>query len=164
MCQAKALHRDVSFIFQNLLSKPETLLIEPKTEILNELHISAPQSIHYCYLGQVDLPSNKGEIVVQPGSAARIGWTYVGDPSRATLFWYFTSRNAGSKEEELAVKFRTNDAVFASSSLPNISVEDPATLVLNSVNASYNGKYRFLVLVAGGSGESSVEFYVVGKF
>ena len=88
----------------------------------------------------------------------------MGDPSTATLSWYFTSRNAGLKEEELAVKFRTNDAIFPSSSLRNISVEDPATLVLNNVNASYNGKYRIAVLVVGGSGESSVEVFVAGKF
>ena len=88
----------------------------------------------------------------------------MGDPSKATLAWFFTSRNAGSKEEEIVFKSRTSAAVISYNILPGVSFEDPAILVLKNVNASYNGKYRFAVAVAGGGGESSVEFYVAGKF
>lgn len=123
-------------------------------KIHNKLYISvAAQSIYYYYLGQVNLPSNKSEIVVLPGSTARIRWTYVGDPNKSYRTWFFTSRNAGSKEEELA------------GSSSSHSVEDPATLVLYNVNASYNGKYRFAVIVSdGGGSQSSVELFVAGKF
>ena len=76
----------------------------------------------------------------------------MGDPNKAYRTWFFTSRNAGSKEEELA------------GSSSSHSVKDHAALVLYNVNASYNGKYRFSVEVAGGGGQSSVELFVAGKF
>ena len=103
-------------------------------------------------------------IVVQPGSTARLTWTFTGDPSRAGLAWYFTRRRNGSKEEEIAAKFRNNPAIIENSSLPGVAVESSATLVLKNVDERYNGKYRFLVQIIGGGGEAEVELYIAGKF
>ena len=103
-------------------------------------------------------------IVVLPGQNARLDWTFVGDPSRATLVWYFTRRGAGFKEEQIAVKFRSNNAIITNSSLPRVSVENPATLVLKNVDARYNGKYRLAVLVGVVLSESSVELFIAGEF
>ena len=100
-------------------------------------------------------------IVVLPGQNARINWTLVGDPSRATLFWYFTRRGDFS-EEIIAVKFGTVDATITNSSLPRVSIENPPTLVLKNVDARYNGKYR--LLDASVFVESSVELFIAGKF
>ena len=86
----------------------------------------------------------------------------MGDPSRALLAWFFT--RDGSKEEEIARKFRTNDAIISNSSLPGVATENPATLVLKNVDVRYNGKYRFDVAVAGGGGESVVNLFIAGKF
>ena len=102
-------------------------------------------------------------IVVLPGSTARLKWSFKGDPSRALLFWYFTRRGS-SKEEELAVKLRTHYPIIFNSSLPGVAIDTPATLILKNVDERYNGKYRFGVQVAGGSGNSIVVVYIAGKF
>ena len=120
--------------------------------------------IIFYYLGQVYPPLNKTEIVVLSGVNATLNWTFVGDPLLATRTWYFTRRSPGSKEEEIAYKRRTDNADILSSSLPRIEMEDPATLVLRNVDKRYNGKYRLLVAVSEGGGQSSVEFFIAGKF
>ena len=102
-------------------------------------------------------------IVVLPGQNVRLNWTFVGNPSKSTLVWYFTRRSVGSKEEEIAFKRRTHDTEISNSSLPGVVIENPATLVLKDVDARYNGKYRFVVL-SSRYGESSVELFVAGKF
>ena len=102
-------------------------------------------------------------IVVLPGQNATLNWTFVGDPSRTTLVWYFTRRD-GSKKEEIAFKFRTSAPGISNSSLPGVVIENPGTLVLKNVDARYNGKYQLVVLVSSRIGESSVEFFVAGKF
>ena len=110
-------------------------------------------------------PFNRSAIVVLPGQNARISlrWTFVGDPSRAILVWYFT-RSGSSKEEELAEQFRNNAPVIYNSSLPGLAIEYPATLVLKNVNRRFNGIYRLLVAVAGGGGVSSVALFIPGKY
>ena len=103
-------------------------------------------------------------IVVLPGSTARLKWSFKGDPSRASLFWYFTRRGS-SKEEGLAVKLRTDYPIIFNSSLPGVAIDTPATLILKNVSERYNGKYRFDVAVAGGGGLNSiVVVYIAGKF
>ena len=120
--------------------------------------------IFLLYIGQVYPPSNHNMIVVLSGSTARLTWTFTGDPSKAALNWYFTRRRDGSKEEEIAAKFRDNPATIENSSLPGVAFELPATLVLKNVDERYNGKYRFLVVVLGAGGEAEVELYIAGKF
>jgi hypothetical protein len=102
-------------------------------------------------------------IVVLPGSTAKLKWSFVGNPARASLLWYFT-RRGGSKAEELAIKYRTMDVLIANSSLPGVAIETPATLVLKNVDERYNGKYYFNVVVSGGGGEVAVEVFVLGTF
>ena len=108
-------------------------------------------------------PLNKTEIVVLSGVNATLNWTFVGDPLLATRTWYFTRRSAVSNEEEIAYKRRTDNVDILNSSLPRVEVEDPATLVLRNVDKRYNGKYRLIVAVINGGGESSVEFFIAGK-
>ncbi|CAB4020110.1 hemicentin-1 isoform X1 [Paramuricea clavata] len=42
--------------------------------------------------GQVYPPSNQSVIVVLPGSTEILKWSFVGNPARASLAWYFTRR------------------------------------------------------------------------
>ena len=102
-------------------------------------------------------------IVVLPGSTARLEWTFKGDKTRATLFWYFTKRGA-SNEQDLAIKSRTQDATIYNSSLPRVAIENIATLVLKNVDERYNGKYRLNVALAGAGGDAEVDFFIAGKF
>ena len=118
------------------------------------------RNIYWC-AGQVYPPSGQS-MTVLPGSTARIKWTFKGDPTRASLAWYFTRR--GSKEEEIAFKYRTSNLVISNSSLPGVAVELPATLVLKNIDKRYNGKYRFHAQVINGGGISIVVIVVAGKF
>jgi hypothetical protein len=102
-------------------------------------------------------------IVVLPGSTERVKWTFVGNPARARLLWYF-ARRGGSKIEELAIKFRTDDLLICNSSLPGVSIETPSTLVLKNINERYNGKYWFNVQVYSRVDEAEVEVFVLGTF
>ena len=88
----------------------------------------------------------------------------MGDPTLSTQTWYFTRRSAGSKAEAIVYNHRAYSTDIFNSSLPGVAVENPATLVLKNVDARYNGKYRLSLSVIGGCGESSVEFFVAGKF
>jgi hypothetical protein len=52
-----------------------------------------------------------------------------------------------------------------SSSLPGVSIEPPATLVLTNVDERYNGKYKFTVHLARASGSAEVDVFIIaGKF
>ncbi|CAB4040250.1 Hypothetical predicted protein [Paramuricea clavata] len=113
--------------------------------------------------GQVYPPYNGRTIVILPGSTAILNWSFVGDPSKASLAWYFTKRGS-SNEEELAAKFRTMATIINNSSLPGVAVEPPATLVLKNVDERYNGKYQFGVQIAGGGGKAEVDVFIAGKF
>jgi hypothetical protein len=54
------------------------------------------------------------------------------------LVFHKKSWLGGSKEEELAVKFRTPNPII-SNSLPGVAIETPATLVLRNVDERYDG-------------------------
>ena len=115
------------------------------------------------YVGQVSPPMSKNEIVVLPGSTARLNWTFVGEPADAILAWYFTGVNL--TERRIAVKIGTGVSTTFKSTLPGFKIENPATLVFDKVNGSYNGKYRLNVQITGGtSGDSVIDFFVAGKF
>ncbi|CAB4042167.1 Hypothetical predicted protein, partial [Paramuricea clavata] len=109
---------------------------------------------------QVYPPTNQSVIFVLPGSTERVKYSFVGNPARASLVWYF-ARRGGSQVEKLAVKFRTNELVIENSSLPGVAIETPATLVLKNINERYNGKYWFSVLVSGRVDDAEVEVFVL---
>ncbi len=97
------------------------------------------------------------------GSTARLKWTFPGNPSEASLAWFFTRSVGAKKEELLASKNRNNPAKIENSSLPRVEIETPTTLVLKNVDERYNGKYRFSVQALV-SGEAAVELYIAGMF
>ena len=121
------------------------------------------RGIFFCCIGQVCRPSNEN-ITVISGSTARLKWVIKWNPSEASLAWYFTRRRVGSKEEEIAVKFRNNPAIISNSSLPGVKIEPPTTLILKNVDERYNGRYRFSVHVTGASGNAEVDLFIAGKF
>ncbi len=105
------------------------------------------------------------ETTVIPDSTVRLNWTFAGDPSEASLVWFFTSRRVGSEEEEIAGKYRTRPVHISLGSLPGVAVElTPPTLVLKNVDERYNGIYRFSVQALAGGGEALVELYIAGMF
>ena len=109
--------------------------------------------------GQVIPPSNKN-VIVLPGSTARLNWIFAGDISRAVLFWYFARK--GGSEEEIAIKYPNQPVEISNSSLPGVAIESPLALVLKNVDESYSLKYRLNIAVAGG-GDADVELLVADK-
>ena len=103
-------------------------------------------------------------MTVISGSTARLKWIFKGDPSKASLAWYFTRRRVGSEEEEIALKYYNSPVKIFNSSLPGVEIETPATLVLKTVDERYNGKYRFSVQAASGGGDAVVELFILGLF
>ena len=72
--------------------------------------------------------------------------------------WIFKPSD-GRSQVDVARIIDDGDAEILTS-LYDVAVEKPATLVLKNVNLTYNGTYEFS-LVAGGS--SSVVIYIAGK-
>ena len=117
----------------------------------------------FCCIGQVCRPSNEN-ITVISGSTARVKWVIKWNPSEASLAWYFTRRRVGSKEEEIAVKYQTDDDIISNSSLPGVKIEPPTTLILKNVDERYNGKYRFSAHITGANSNAEVDLFIAGKF
>ena len=68
--------------------------------------------------------------------------------------------NDGQPEVGLASISRDGDAQILTS-LYDVAVEKPGTLVLKNVNLTYNGTYRFSL---GPGGNYVVLVYILGKF
>ena len=86
-----------------------------------------------------------------PGSTAKLQWTYncstycYPGSQHQYLYsrtWYFNSIDGG-QTESLARIYRDSKPVIFNSSLPEVGVEKPATLILKNVDLRYNGTYQF---------------------
>ena len=100
-----------------------------------------------------------------PGSIAKIQWSF-DDPIRGLVLraWYFTSSDEPQREEQLARIFRHKDPQIYNTSLPAIAIEKPATLVLENLNRSYDGTYRFVLFPSVGIRfEVEVVVFIAGK-
>ena len=96
-------------------------------------------------------PPDGTRLTFLPGSTAKLEWTYNCStychhgPLHHFLFsreWYFTS-NDGGQTEKLARIYEDEKPQIYNSSLPEVAVEKPATLILRNVDLRYNGTYRF---------------------
>lgn len=50
------------------------------------------------------------------------------------------------------------------SSLPEVNIELPATLILKSLDESHNGKYEFALISSGGFESASIYVFIAGKY
>ena len=64
--------------------------------------------------------------------------------------------------EVLAGIFRDEEPVIYNSSLPEVAVEKPATLILKNVDLRYNGTYQFRLLGLFFS-EAKILVFIAGK-
>ena len=88
-----------------------------------------------------------------PGSTAKLQWTYNCSEFcdlywryryRRRLDWYFTSSDGGQTERLAGSRiYRDSKPVIYNSSLPDVCVQKPATLILKNVDLRYNGTYLF---------------------
>ena len=80
---------------------------------------------------------------------------------RTVRSWSF-KRSAGNGAELLAEIYRSGILTIYTK-LYEIDIEEPATLVLKNVNASYNGTYKF-IFGSSKFDESTVDVFIASKF
>ena len=112
------------------------------------------------YSGQVISPSDGSRLYVFNGSNEKIEWLL--DPSKTfnARSWSFESSHGGN--EYLGSISRTGD-IDVATKLYDVGIEEPATLLLNNVNASYDGIYKFAFSTTT-PGVSKVVVIVPGGF
>ncbi len=94
------------------------------------------------------------------GSTARIVWSF--DDDIETLSYRKFAFSDGRQTVWLATIYGDEDP--KQTSLFDIAVEKPATLVLKNVNQTYNGTYQFSLLPSTGvSILSDVVVFIAGK-
>ena len=120
-----------------------------KTCVYLELNISPPDGTRLTFL---------------PGSTAKLQLTYnCSEYCRHVLrrWWYFTSSDGG-QSEHLATIYGDDEPRMYNSSLPEVAVEKPATLILKNVDLRYNGTYQFY-LFGGFVSEAKILVFIAGK-
>ena len=111
-------------------------------------------------------PPNGTRLTYLPGSTAKLQWTYNCNAfcHRRYVFrrwWYFTSSDGGQRER-LATIYDDDEPHIHNSSLPEVAVEKPATLILKNVDLRYNGTYQFYYLGLFFS-EAKILVFIAGK-
>jgi hypothetical protein len=114
-----------------------------------------------CYLGQINSPADGSELFVLNGSNVRIEWSLQSSLTINYRSWAFKSNSNSSAF--LGFISQPGD-IRVSTKLYDIDIEKPATLVLNNVNASYGGKYTFILQLTSAPILSSVVVIVPGEF
>ena len=119
-----------------------------------------------CCLGQITSPPDGTNFTFLPGSTAKIQWTFGNNINTVqSRIWFFTGSDSS---ESLIARIFLDDPPreIQNNTLPGVTIEKPATLVLNNVDKRYNGKYRFQL--SGASARAGGNFHVVvfiaGKF
>ena len=99
------------------------------------------------YLGLNISPPDGTRLTFSPGSTAKLQWTYNCSEYCLVLrrWWYFTSSDGG-QIENLATIYGDDEPGIYKSSLPEVAVEKPATLILKNVDLRYNGTYLFTII------------------
>ena len=113
------------------------------------------------FVGEIRPPSGTKMIFLN-GTTARIKWTLISVTDIDFRKWSFTSSDGKIVNKNLATIIYDNPPVIKTRLL-NITVEPPATLVLNNVNKTYDGTYKF-TLGANPDGLVNVVVFIVGKF
>ena len=98
------------------------------------------------------------------GTTARIKWTLIGVTDIQFRKWSFSSSDGRIVDKDLATINKNNPPV-KETRLLNITVEPPATLVLNNVNKTYNGSYKFTLIASNSpNGLVHVVVFIACKF
>ena len=113
------------------------------------------------FLGEIRPPSGTKMIFLN-GTTARIKWSLIGVTNIRFRSWSFTSSDGRIVNENLAIIIDDDPPVIRTQLL-HITVELPATLVLNNVNKTYNGRYEFN-LTAKPNSLVHVVVFIAGKF
>ena len=114
-------------------------------------------------LGAVSPPPDGTNLTFLTGSTGRIVWSFDDVIQRLSRRIWSYVYSDGRIPEVLAI-LDGEDGLSIESSLFEVAVEKPATLVLKNVNETYNGKYQFSLSPSSGAGTSEVVVFIAGKF
>ena len=117
---------------------------------------------HFCG-GKIITPPAGTSITLLPGSTVKILWRF-NNPISTGLFraWHFQP-DGGASVESLATLQNDGAPKILNSSLRNIEVIKPATLVSKNIDLHYNGTYEFFLVAKGQIHRSKVAILVAGK-
>ena len=99
------------------------------------------------------------------GSTANITWSFDDEISKVSFrAWYFTSSDGSISGEILGSIVGDGNFVPSQASiLSGVTIVKPASLILENVNQTYNGTYRF-DLTAPVGGRSEVGVFIASKY
>ncbi|XP_028399326.1 cell adhesion molecule 2-like [Dendronephthya gigantea] len=109
--------------------------------------------------GRITSPPDGKILTLFNGSAANITWSFDNDVSTvSSRVWYFRSSDGVFNDHRLG-RIIDNDPPSKITSLLDVAIERPGTLLLKNVNQTYDGTYQFSI-----DGErSTVAVYIAKK-
>ncbi|XP_028399290.1 hemicentin-1-like [Dendronephthya gigantea] len=112
--------------------------------------------------GQITSPLNGKSFIFLNGETANITWSFKDDISKVGYrAWYFTSSNGVFSGHKLG-GIIDDDPPTKTTSLFDVEIKKPGTLLLKNVNLTYDGTYRF-DLIAPVGGRSTVVVFIAKK-
>jgi hypothetical protein len=97
-------------------------------------------------VGKINLPPDGNKLFFEKGSIAKIKWTLdekIIISKTDYRAWYFKKTGSNRSATVIASIYGNNGPEIRNSSLPDVTIENRATLVLENVDRRYNGKYQF---------------------
>ena len=115
-----------------------------------------------CCLGQITSPPDGTNVTFLPRSTAKIQWKFDNDINKVqSRIWTFKGSD-GSESVIARIFLDRVPEEIPNNTLPGVTIEKPATLVLNNVDKRYNGKYKFEI--SSGGHRSQIVVFIAGKF
>ena len=137
--------------------------------ILNFITFLFPCHVHFykklsyfLLLAEIFLPPFGNLIYIANGSNVNLPWTYdFGAKIIVQRVWAFSKTGKSSDLKALATIIVDRKPDITNTTLNNVNITKPATLVLKNVNLDNNGTYRFTVALGGVSVAPFSEIVVI---
>ena len=161
-----------SAILANLILVITTIFIKKLLQfILNFITFLFPCHVHFykklfyfLLLAEIVLPPFGNRIYIANGSNVNLPWTYdFGAKIIVQRVWAFSKNGSSSDLKNLVTIIVDGKPDITNTTLNNVNIRKPATLVLKNVNLDNNGTYRFTVTPAGVSLSPFSEIVVIIK-
>lgn len=120
------------------------------------------KKLYYCS-GQIIRPTNGTKLTFLPGTTRKIDWSIASTSQIRLRTWSFKSTD-GSRTGELTAIVGTIHEPKNLGLIPRFEIEEPATLILQNIDETYNGMYTFRLIRRNVREEKSeVTVIIAGK-